>query len=75
MIMDKASVARFISLIVGLLAYFGINIPEDISEHIVAIVVSVWALYTAWKNNNLTKEAREAQAILDNKKRKNKRSA
>lgn len=70
--MDKASIARFVSLIVGLLAYFNINVPSTVSEAIVAIVVGVIAIYTAWKNNNLTKEAQEAQTYLDKLKDKSK---
>ena len=63
--MDKASVARFITLIVTLLAYFGINIADGIVEAITDIVVAIFVLYMAWKNNNITKEAVKAQQYLD----------
>lgn len=70
--MDKASVTRLVSLIVGLLAYFSINIPADVSEEVVAIVVGVIALWTAWKNNNITKESQESQKYLDELKEQKK---
>lgn len=72
--MDKPSITRLISLIVGLLAYFGVNVPSTISEAIVGIVVGLVAIYTAWKNNNLTKEAQDAQAYLDGLKEQKKQN-
>jgi len=70
--MDKPSITRFISLIVALLAYFGVNIPNSIEEAVVGIIVGVVAIYTAWKNNNLTEEAQEAQEYLDELKEQKK---
>lgn len=67
--MDKASVARLVSLIVGLLTYFNINVPSTVSEAVVGIVMGIIALYTAWKNNNITREAQEAQEYLNELKR------
>ena len=55
--MDAVSIARFFGLIAMLLAYFGINIPENVTEGVVAIVVFSWATWVAWKNNNITKKA------------------
>lgn len=62
--MDKMSIARLVSLIVALLAYFNINIPSSVEEAVVSIAVSVIVLYTAWKNNSITKEAREADEYM-----------
>lgn len=70
--MDKASITRFVGLIVGLLTYFGINIPNNISEAVVGIIVGVIAIYTAWRNNNFTNNAQKAQKYLNELKRQEK---
>lgn len=62
--MDKASVARFFGLIVALLAYFGINLPESLVDGLVMIVVGAFAVYTAWKDNDITKKAIARKAKL-----------
>lgn len=58
MIVDKASIARFIGLIVGLLAYFGINVPESFEEGVVSVLFGLYVIYTSYKNNDFTKEAK-----------------
>ncbi|WYU49952.1 phage holin [Bacillus sp. FSL K6-0047] len=75
MMFDAPSVARFIGLIVSLLAYFGVNVPENLSEAITAFVVAVFAVYAAFKNNYLTekgqkqKQALEREGLTINKER------
>ena len=56
---DKASITRFVALIVALLAYFGINVPSTVEEGFVALVFGVYTLYMAYKNNDFTWEAKE----------------
>lgn len=63
-IMDKASVARFFGLIVALLAYAGINVPESLTDGLVMVVVGGFAIYTAWKDNDITKKAVERKELI-----------
>ena len=51
--LDKASIIRLVSLVVALVAYFGINIPENTVELVGSLIVSIVGLYTAYKNNYL----------------------
>ncbi|GAE27120.1 holin protein of PBSX prophage [Halalkalibacter wakoensis JCM 9140] len=64
MMFDTASITRFFGLIVALLTYFGINVPEDIVEGLVSLVVAVLAVYAAWKDNDITKKAVENKKLL-----------
>jgi SPP1 family holin len=58
--MDKASVTRVVALVIvlinavlNLLGYQ--TIPIEFGEHITAVLLIVIALWTAWKNNYLSK--------------------
>ncbi|WP_069187705.1 phage holin [Alkalihalobacillus pseudalcaliphilus] len=63
--MDKASIVRFIGLIVALLAYFGLNVPEDVVEGITSLVVAVLAIYAAFKNNYITAKGKKQKEVLE----------
>lgn len=64
MMFDAPSVTRFISLIVALLAYFGVNVPENLAEAVTSLVVAVLALYAAFKNNYLTQRGQKQKEVL-----------
>jgi SPP1 family holin len=58
--MDKASVGRVVALVFVLinavLNLFGYQtIPTEFGEHITAVLLIVISLWTAWKNNYLSK--------------------
>jgi SPP1 family holin len=58
--MDKASVGRVVALIVVLvnavLNLFGYQtIPIEFGEHISAVLLIIFSLWSAWKNNYLSK--------------------
>lgn len=72
MFVDKASVVRLVALIVALLTYFGINLPENVVEAITSIAVGVYALYMAWKNNDFTEEAKQGTKHMKELKERNK---
>lgn len=65
--MDKASVARFVGLIIGELAYFGINVPQNFQELITGVIVGVFIIYVAFKNNYLTKKGSKQKEVLKNR--------
>ena len=65
MVVDKASVIRIVALVLTLVAYFGINVPEGIDEYIVGTVMLFVTIYTAWKNNYLAKKGKEQKKILE----------
>jgi SPP1 family holin len=59
--MDKASVTRVVALVIVLinavLNLFGFEtIPTEFGEHISALVLIVVSLWSAWKNNYLSKK-------------------
>jgi SPP1 family holin len=59
--MDKASIGRVVTLAIVLLNavlnLFGYQtIPTEFGEHISAIVLIVVSLWSAWKNNYLSKK-------------------
>lgn len=62
---DKASVARIVALVVTLVAYFNVNVPENMEEYIVGAVMLVITIYTAWKNNYLARKGREQKKVLE----------
>lgn len=71
-----AGIVRLVVLIVLLinqaLVSFGYNpLPfseEQIYEGISALALTASAIYTWYRNNNITKEAEEAQEVLERKK-------
>ena len=48
--MERAYIARVVALLIALLAHFGIDLPEGITEDIVTIIVSAIAIYTLGKS-------------------------
>lgn len=63
--MDKGSVARFVGLLVGVLAYFGFDVGEQLQSAIVDVAFGAYIIYVAFKNNYLTKKGNEQKAVLD----------
>lgn len=64
MMFDAPSMTRFIGLIVSLLAYFGVYVPEDMTEAVTSLAVAVLAVYTAWKNNYISKKGHKQKEAL-----------
>jgi SPP1 family holin len=70
--MDKASVTRVIALIIVLVnAVLNLfefqTIPTEFGEHITAVLLIVIALWTAWKNNYLSKRGQAQKKALNDK--------
>lgn len=65
--MDKASVVRIIALIASILLYFNVNVPSEIQEYIAGAVMLFITLYTAWKNNYLSKKGKAQKEALKRK--------
>lgn len=68
--MDKKSVARFIVLVVAVinsvLNLFGYQtISDELTSDIVAMVSGALFLWTAWKNNYLSKKGLDQKTLLD----------
>lgn len=65
MIVDKASVARVVAAIIALVAYFGINVPENMDEYIVGAVMLVVTLWGIWKNNYIAHKGKKQKEVLE----------
>jgi SPP1 family holin len=70
--MDKASIARFLFLIVAVvnavLNMVGYEtIPEELTNDLVAVVSGAYILYAAWRNNYLSKKGTAQKAVLKDK--------
>lgn len=68
--MDKMSIGRIIALVVVLinaaLNLFGFQtIPVEFGEHLTALILIVVSLWTAWKNNYLTRKGQEQKKVLE----------
>jgi SPP1 family holin len=70
--MDKASVGRIVALVIvlmnavlNLLGYE--TIPVEFGEHFTAVLLIVIALWTAWKNNYLSKRGQAQKKALNDK--------
>jgi SPP1 family holin len=63
--MDKASLARVVALVFSLLAYFGLNIPNEWQEWTVGTVLLVMSIYSAYRNNYLFKKGKKQKEVLD----------
>jgi SPP1 family holin len=68
--MDKASIARIVTLIIvlinavlNLLGYQ--TIPTEFGEHISAVILLAVSLWTAWKNNYLSKKGKAQKEVLN----------
>lgn len=66
-------IAPFYGMLNLILVSYGLNpmpfTEEEITIAVSAVITFVGTLYVWWKNNNITKEAQEAQRILDEKKK------
>jgi SPP1 family holin len=70
--MDKASITRVIALIIVLLNavlnLFGYEtLPVEFGEHITAVLLIAITLYSAWKNNYLSKRGQAQKKALQEK--------
>jgi SPP1 family holin len=68
--MDKASVTRFILLVIAVInAVLNLvgfeTIPDELANNIVAVVSGFIMLYTGWKNNYLSKKGRAQKEVLE----------
>jgi SPP1 family holin len=68
--MDKASVARYLVLVVTvintLLNLFGYQtISDDMTNDLVAVISAAYFLFMAWKNNYLSKKGKAQKEVLD----------
>lgn len=68
--MDKASVSRFVFLIVAvinvvlnLLGYQ--TIPDEFVNDLVAVISGAYFIYAGWKNNYLSKKGRKQKEVLE----------
>lgn len=67
----KAVVSAAILLVVNIAALFGASLDLGMIQNVVfGLITIVSTLYAVWKNHNFTPEAAEAQAYLDDLKRK-----
>lgn len=65
MLVDKASVLRFLTLIASILAYFSVNVPKSTLELLASVIAGIVALYVAYKNNYLFEKGGKQKEILD----------
>lgn len=68
--MDKASVARFLTLVVAVinavLNMLGYQtIPAELVNDIFAVISGAYILYAGWKNNYLTQKGRAQKEVLE----------
>jgi hypothetical protein len=67
----KAVVSAAILLVVNIAALFGASLDLGMVQNVVfGLITIISTLYAVWKNHNFTPEAAEAQAYLDDLKRK-----
>jgi len=70
--MDKASVSRFVFLIVAVLnAVLNLlgyqTISDEFVNDLVAVITGAFVIYAAWKNNYLSKKGRAQKEALKEK--------
>jgi uncharacterized membrane protein YfcA len=53
---DKASITRLVMTVIALLAYFGVNVPDEYIEYLVGAVMLLVVGYTFFRNNYLTRK-------------------
>lgn len=65
----KAIISAIVVLVANIAALWGVSIDQGVWVNgvcaIVMLVSSIWAI---WKNHNFTKEAAQAQKVLDDLK-------
>jgi SPP1 family holin len=61
---DRGSIGRIVALLISLLAYFGVNVPEELHEYIVGAVMLIVIGISAWRNNYLSKRGRAQKEVL-----------
>lgn len=64
---DKMSIARIVALIASIVAYFGLNFPEEVQDYVVGAVMLILTLYSAWKNNYLSSKGKRQKQVLKDK--------
>jgi len=64
---DKLSIARIVALLASILAYFGLNFPEDVQDYVVGVVMLILTLHAAWKNNYLSSKGKKQKQALKDK--------
>jgi SPP1 family holin len=67
--MDKSSAARMVALVLvvinAVLNLFGYEtIPVEFGEHVTALLLIVISVWTAWKNNYLSKRGQAQKKAL-----------
>jgi SPP1 family holin len=62
--LDRGSIGRIVALLISLLAYFGVNVPEELHEYIVGAVMLIVIGISAWRNNYLSKRGRAQKEVL-----------
>lgn len=71
----KAIISAIVVLVANIAALWGVSIDQGVWVNglcaIVMLVSSIWAI---WKNHNFTKEAAQAQKVLDELKAERKES-
>lgn len=65
MIVDKASVVRVVATVIALVTYFGVNVPEELTEYIVGAVMLVLTVWSMWKNNYIAKKGKAQKEVLE----------
>jgi SPP1 family holin len=70
--MDKASIARVVTLVIVLVnAVLNIagfeTIPTEFGDDLSAVLLMVVSLWTAWKNNYLSRKGRAQKEALEQK--------
>lgn len=65
MIVDKASIARFVAAIVALFALIGYDAPETLADSIVEVITALVVVYGIWKNNYIAHKGKKQKEILE----------
>lgn len=61
---DKASITRLVITLLAVLAYFGVNMPEEYIDYIVGAIMLVIAAWGFWKNNYLSRKGKAQKETL-----------
>jgi SPP1 family holin len=68
--MDKASISRFVFLIVAVInAVLNLigyqTIPDEFVNDLVSVISGAYFIYAGWKNNYLSKKGRKQKEVLE----------